>query len=472
MTTRSPRLRTVAVVLAGGSGSRVGLDIPKQLLKVAGRTILEHTVEALQDCSAIDEVVVVTGAEQLNTVRDLLPSHSFPKVGRLVVGGRDRNASTRRALEVLGDTECNVLIHDAVRPLISRRILLDCIDALQTYEAVDVAIPSADTIIRVDEDENIVDIPDRQWLRRGQTPQGFRLSVIRRAYEIAGDDPGLHATDDCGVVLHCLPHVPIHVVHGAEQNMKVTYPVDLFIVDKLFQLGSHVIARRTPEQPAQALKGKTMVVLGGSYGIGADVARLAAQAGGRVFSFGRSSTGLHVEDAKAVQEALGQVRAETGRIDAVILTAAELLTGPLAEMSDEDVARQVQINYLAPVHVARAARPHLAQTQGHLVFFTSSSYTRGRAGYALYSSCKAAVVNLTQALADEWAPEHVAVNVINPERTSTPMRTQAFGEEPEGTLLSSAAVAETVIDLVCSDLTGQVVDVRLQPHAADRVDLG
>ena len=463
------RLRTVAVVLAGGSGTRVGLDIPKQLLKVAGRTIIEHTVDALHACTEIDEIVIVMAADSLAVVRELLGAR-YPKVTTLIAGGRDRNESTRNALAALGDDECNVLFHDAVRPLVSRRVLLDCIEALQTYEAVDVAIPSADTVVRVDGDENIVDIPDRQWLRRGQTPQGFRLSVIRRAYEVAETSPDLRATDDCGVVLHCLPEVPIHVVRGDEQNMKVTYPVDLFIIDKLFQLGSHLTVTRTADEHAEVLTGKTVVVLGGSYGIGADIVRLAEQAGARVFAFGRSSTGTHVEDPEAVVAALRQVHAETGRIDAVVLTAAVLQKGRLTDMDDDDVLRQVQINYLAPVAVARAAHQYLAQTRGHLVFFTSSSYTRGRADYVLYSSTKAAVVNLTQALADEWADDGIAVNVINPERTRTPMRVQAFGEEPEGTLLESGAVAVTALDLLVSDLTGQVVDVRIPgsaPTAAD-----
>ena len=470
MSAVSPRLRNVAVVLAGGSGLRVGLDIPKQMLKVAGRTIIEHTIDALHSCAEIDEIVVVMAADYLPQVDQLLGRDKFPKITQLVAGGRDRNESTRNALAVLGDEECNVLFHDAVRPLVSRRVLLDCIAALRTHEAVDVAIPSADTIVQVDEHETIVEIPDRAHLRRGQTPQGFRLSVIRRAYELAADDPTLHATDDCAVVLHCLPEVPIHVVRGDEQNMKITYPLDLFLADKLFQLGSHLTVPRTDEELVAALSGKTVVVFGGSYGIGADVVRLATDAGCHVFPLGRSSTGTHIERAGDVQEALERAHAETGRIDAVILTAAELYRGSLAEMTDEDVMRQLQVNYLAPINVARAAQPYLAKTQGQLLFFTSSSYTRGRAGYVLYSSTKAALVNLTQAIADEWSSDGIRVNVINPERTQTPMRLKAFGEEPAETLLTSEAVAATVLDLLTSDLTGHVVDVRMSRPGATGPD--
>ena len=470
MTSAPPALRTVAVVLAGGSGSRVGLNIPKQLLKVAGRTILEHTVEAVHACEEVSEILVVMAEEFVPVAERLLLRPGLPKVVRVLPGGADRGASTRRALDALGDEECNVLFHDAVRPLLSRRVVTECVQALRSYEAIDVATSSADTIVRVDEQDRIADIPDRTRLRRGQTPQGFRLSVIRRAYELAEADGSFTATDDCGVVLHYLPEVPIFVVPGDEQNMKVTYPVDLFIVDKLFQLSSHSAAPRTPADHARVLADKTVVVLGGSSGIGADVARLAAAAGSRVFSFGRSTTGTHVEDRASVEDALRQAHAQTGRIDAVVLTAALLIKGPLVEMDADSAQQLVDVNFLAPVHVARAAHPYLSASAGHLVFFTSSSYTRGRADYVLYSATKAAVVNLTQALADEWLDDDISVNVINPERTRTPMRLRAFGQEPDDTLLESEAVAATTLDVLVSDLTGHVIDVRLPGSSASAVD--
>lgn len=459
--TDADRLRTVAVVLAGGTGSRVGLDKPKQLLKVAGRTVIEHTVEALNDSPDVDEIVVMMAIDHLPEAEQLLLGNPrFPKVSRVLPGGADRNESTRSALPALGDEECNVLFHDAVRPLLPARVVHACVQALRRYEAVDVAIPSADTIIRVDDAGCIVEIPDRSRLRRGQTPQGFRLSTIRRAYELAAADPDFHATDDCGVVLRYLPDVPIYVVPGDELNMKVTFPIDLFLVDRLFQLGSREAEQHSTAELAAALAGQTVVVFGGSYGIGHDVARLAEQAGCRVFSFSRSTTGTFVERPATVVQALAQVAAETGRIDAVVLSAAQLATGPLAALSDDEVSQQVTVNLLGPITVARASEQYLQESGGHLVLFTSSSYTRGRAHYSLYSSTKAAVVNLAQALADEWSGDGIHVNVVNPERTRTPMRERAFGDEPEETLLKSETVALTVLDLLVSDMTGQVIDVR------------
>ena len=151
---------------------------------------------------------------------------------------------------------------------------------------------------------------------------------------------------------------------------------------------------------------------------------------------------------------------ETGRIDFVVNTAGVLPRGELADTSEETILQATDVNYLAPIYIAQEFFPYLTASRGSLLLFTSSSYTRGRSGYSLYSSAKAAVVNLTQALADEWAGTGVRVNCVNPERTGTPMRTKAFGEEPPGTLLSSTEVARQSLDVLLSGQTGHVIDIR------------
>ncbi|MFZ1654141.1 MAG: bifunctional cytidylyltransferase/SDR family oxidoreductase [Candidatus Nanopelagicales bacterium] len=471
MPSDEPRLRNVAVVLAGGVGARVGLNIPKQLIKVAGRSIVEHTIALLEDSDLIDEIIIMMAPGYLDEIRQIVGSGAYPKATTILEGAQTRNGTTERAIAALGDTECNVLFHDAVRPLLSERIISDLVVALKTYEAVDTAIPSADTIIQVDpvslgdasagELETITDVLPRHLLRRGQTPQAFRLSVIRRAYEQAAVDPDFVATDDCTVVLRYLPEVPIAVVRGDEQNMKVTEPIDVFMADKLFQLSSHDRPTpRTPQEYRDAMAGKTLVVFGGSYGIGSDIAELARGYGANVFSFSRSSTQTHVERREDLQLACDTVLAKTGRVDYVVNTAGVLPRGELSDTSEETIYHSTEVNYLAPVFIAQQFYPHLAKTGGSLLLFTSSSYTRGRSGYSLYSSAKAAVVNLTQALADEWTEARVRVNCINPERTGTPMRTNAFGAEPPGSLLGSEVVAAASLDVLLADQTGHTIDVR------------
>jgi 2-C-methyl-D-erythritol 4-phosphate cytidylyltransferase len=462
------RERTVAVLLAGGIGVRVGLGIPKQLIKIAGKAIVEHTLEAISESDLIDEVIIMMNADSLSELDHLIDSERFPKLSRILPGGSTRNETTQLAIAALDGDDTKVLFHDAVRPFIDVRIISDCVKALDRYDAVDTAIASADTIIQIDADNHITGIPDRGMLRRGQTPQAFRLGTIRRAYERAGDDPSFHATDDCGVVFTYLPDVPIFVVDGTPENMKVTEPIDVHIADKIFQLQSASLALDAGPGALPDLSGRVVVVFGGSYGIGASIVDKAKAAGAQVFEFSRSSTATDVRMSADVSAALTQVARDAGRIDLVVVTAGVLRVAPLVDVPFDDVAETIDTNLLAPVVVARAAYPHLEASGGQLILFTSSSYTRGRAGYGVYSATKAGVVNLTQALSEEWSASGVKVNCINPQRTSTPMRNAAFGEEPEDSLLDPADVARVTLNVAASDLTGQIVTIQVAAMRAQR----
>ena len=230
-------MRTVAVVLAGGSGARFGTPVPKQLLPLAGRPMIEHSVAAFEQAPAVDQILVVMSAGHAEQVRALLGTGGYAKLSNVIDGGLTRTGSTRCAIAELGDEECDVLFHDAARPLVDQPMIAACLAALAAHRAVGVAVPSPDTIAVVS-DGVMTGMPHRDSLVRCQTPQGFRLSVIRRAHELAAADPGfgdLPATDDCGIVLRYLPEVKVHVVAGSERNIKVTYPRDLQVAEALLR---------------------------------------------------------------------------------------------------------------------------------------------------------------------------------------------------------------------------------------------
>ena len=134
--------------------------------------------------------------------------------------------------------------------------------------------------------------------------------------------------------------------------------------------------------------------------------------------------------------------------------------GKLAERPIDDIREEIETNYIGSINVAKASIPYLKQTKGCILLFASSSYTRGRALYSTYSSSKAGIVNLVQALSEELSADGIRINTINPERTATPMRFKVFGKEPEGSLLLPEKVAEVSLKTLLSDLTGQVIDVR------------
>ncbi len=228
-------MKTVAVVLAGGTGQRLGLDGPKQLACVAGRPILARAIEAFDAAAQIEEILVVMATGFLAEAERI--ARPYAKVTRVIEGGASRTESTLRALAALTElsADSRVLFHDAARPFVDGRIIADCVTALETAESVAVAVPSSDTVVVVEEGR-VTEMPRRDRLRRFQTPQGFRLGTIRAAYELALADPefaGTAPTDDCGVVHRYLPGVPIVVVPGSEQNIKVTHPVDLLIAEQI-----------------------------------------------------------------------------------------------------------------------------------------------------------------------------------------------------------------------------------------------
>jgi 2-C-methyl-D-erythritol 4-phosphate cytidylyltransferase len=228
-------MRMVAVVLGGGTGQRIGAPLPKQLLKLGGRTLLEHCVAAFEQAPGVDEILVVMAGDYVDQVRALLAG--FGKLTAVIAGGAARADSTRVALAAVaaagGDpADCGVLLHDAARPLVDQRIIADCVTALEVHEAAGVAVPASDTMVITDNGV-MHSMPRRETLWRCQTPQCFRLPVIARAHELAAADPGFAPTDDCGVVLRYLPGVDVHIVPGSERNLKVTYPQDLAVAETL-----------------------------------------------------------------------------------------------------------------------------------------------------------------------------------------------------------------------------------------------
>lgn len=445
-------MKNYAIILASGTGVRYNNDLPKQFIKIAGKTVLEHTVEIFERETLIDEIIIVITPEYRHFAEEIMLKNSWIKVTKLINGGETRKESSFIGISSIDETDANVIIHDCARPFLNKRIISDCIEALKTYSAVDVAIPSADTIIKVKEGI-IKNIPERNTLMRGQTPQCFKLSVIKKAHELSKNDNNF--TDDCGLVIkHNL--CSVYVVNGDTENIKITYPSDTYIADKLFQLKKS----KAPEAKSlNNLKDESIVIFGGTSGIGKCIAELAEKNGANVFVTSLSK-GCNIADYEQVEMFLKKVFDTAGRIDTVVNTAGVLRIGKLSDRSIDDIQQELAVNYFGTINVSKAAIQYLKQSAGALLLFASSSYTRGRALYSTYSSAKAGIVNLMQALSEELINDNIRVNVINPARTNTPMRFKAFGKEPENSLLNPEIVAEKSLKVLLSDITGQVIDVR------------
>ena len=226
-------MKNIALILASGTGSRCNLGIPKQFAKINNKTILEYTVDAFETHELINEIYLVTSKEFLEKVKEL--TNNYSKVQAVIQGGKTRKDSSYNGISAIKETEANVLIHDGVRPLISKEIITNCIKELEEKSAICVAIDSTDTIYEINENNTIKAIPQRKFLKRAQTPQCFKLSLIKKAHNLANNDPNCLVTDDCGLVQH-YNLTDIYLTQGNENNIKITYKEDLDFVKKQLNL--------------------------------------------------------------------------------------------------------------------------------------------------------------------------------------------------------------------------------------------
>ena len=222
-------MKHIAIILAGGIGSRVGGKTPKQLLPLEdGRSILEHAVDAFEQAACVDEIAIVMHPDWIEAAENLRAKNAWQKVQKIIPGGNERWESSWNAIRAFNDqsSEVSLWLHDCARPFVSQRILADVAEALQTHAAVTVAVPVTDTLYKV-QDNTVKQIPSRSGYMRAQTPQAFHLDILKEAFERALKAGKMIVTDDAGVVLQYLPEQPIYIVLGEEANKKITYKEDL-----------------------------------------------------------------------------------------------------------------------------------------------------------------------------------------------------------------------------------------------------
>lgn len=228
----------IAIILAGGSGTRMGSDVPKQFIDIYGKPLIIHTIEAFDINPNIDYIEVICKKEFQEDLTIWIRKYGISKVKWIVDGGNTRQESVYNGINNLSDfcsDEDILVIHDAARPLISQRIIDENIQSAKINKAVDTVIPTTDTIIRSIDGSAIEEVPVRRELYLGQTPQSFEYALIKKAHEEAKKENNLNATDDCQLVLKIGNKVSL--VKGDKLNFKVTTFEDLLILKSVIKLG-------------------------------------------------------------------------------------------------------------------------------------------------------------------------------------------------------------------------------------------
>ena len=227
----------VAIVLAGGSGRRMGMDMPKQYLAVGGKPLIYFALKAFQD-SAMDEIVLVCGRGETDFCRTrIVEQYELTKVKQIVEGGAERYHSVWEGLKAAG--ECDyIYVHDGARPFLEQETICRLMASVKQEKACVAAVPVKDTIKVTDADGVVVDTPPRDRLWTVQTPQCFAYQLIYSSYQKMIDTErewmaaGLRITDDAMAVEYFSDAV-VRVVMGSYRNRKITTPDDLLLLQQM-----------------------------------------------------------------------------------------------------------------------------------------------------------------------------------------------------------------------------------------------
>lgn len=220
--------RRIVIIVAGGSGTRMGADIPKQFLPLLGKPILIHTIEAFLAIPSLTEIILVLPASQIPVWFDLCKKHHFEIKHTIVEGGETRFQSVSNGLMKVLDSEALVAIHDGVRPLVSSEVIEKCFQEAEKYGNAIPAIKPSETV-RFCKESGTIPV-DREKVLLIQTPQVFKSSIIKKCHQTLWQ-PSF--TDDASVVEHAGNQ--IHIVEGNRENIKITTPQDLLFAEVLLK---------------------------------------------------------------------------------------------------------------------------------------------------------------------------------------------------------------------------------------------
>ncbi len=435
----------------GGTGERFGSETPKQFHRLAGKKVYLYTLETFLASNLFEEILLVCPQAWIKSVQDDIACYSAQI--SIVMGGTTRQESSLNGLLACGADTHFVAIHDAVRPFVTPEILEKNIAAALVTGAVDTCIPSADTLVHAPQGNKISTIPLRAEYLRGQTPQSFSYPLILNAHLKAKHAGVFNNSDDCSLALR--DGHPISIVEGSEENIKITSELDLILAEQILRLKNVCSSSLTK---FNSLQGKRIVVTGGTGGIGTALCRLLEAEGAIPIALSRSSKEYSVDLTcyESTSLAFDQILQKFGQIDGLINSVGLLKNKQLNQLTSKEIDSLVSTNLTGVIYSCKCA--HLKKG-AHIINIASSSYARGRKNFAIYSSSKAAIVNFSQALAEER--EDLQVNVLVPQRTHTPMRIDNFPDENPSTLLTPEEVATEVLTLLKTKcLTGTIVEVR------------
>lgn len=225
--------RNLAIILAGGIGSRINSNLPKQFIELSGKELLEIALENFIDHKGIDSIYIVIEKKYLKKIEDFVKRKNLTKVKKIIPGGATRQLSSFNGVAESESSIENILIHDAARPFVTGDLISRILNELKYEKAVCPVLDSTDTLVEISIKGDVKTIPDRERIKRVQTPQGFRREIIIRAHKLAYEAGISDLSDDSSLVQNCKIS-KIVTIRGEETNIKITYATDLELAKKIY----------------------------------------------------------------------------------------------------------------------------------------------------------------------------------------------------------------------------------------------
>lgn len=223
--------KTVAIVLSGGSGKRMKMDIPKQYMEIHGHPLIYYTLAAFEK-SSVDEIVFVTAAgEEEYCKKEIVDKYQFQKVKQIVAGGKERYDSVYNGIK--STSAEYVLVHDGARACVSKEVIEEAIKNVKLYKSAVAAVPVKDTIKMADKDGIVINTPPRDALWQVQTPQAFLYCELKDAYEKMYSLNQCEGITDDAMVMEKFGNAKVKLYLADYNNIKVTTPEDVTIVEKI-----------------------------------------------------------------------------------------------------------------------------------------------------------------------------------------------------------------------------------------------
>ncbi|MDD5451684.1 MAG: 2-C-methyl-D-erythritol 4-phosphate cytidylyltransferase [Desulfovibrionales bacterium] len=226
-------MSAIAIITAAGKGVRIGATVAKQFLPVLGKSLLWHTIKVFENCPGIDNIILVLPPDMVKIGRELFQTKGeFKKLWKVVAGGKTRQQSVSNGLRAIPEKYKIVVVHDGVRPLVNEDTIKEVIELAKEKGAAIAAMPANDTLKQVSADGRILRTVERSLIWQAQTPQAFRVELLRRAFTEAQKD-NFYGTDEASLVERL--EAPVYIIKGASTNIKVTTPADLKLVEILLR---------------------------------------------------------------------------------------------------------------------------------------------------------------------------------------------------------------------------------------------